>query len=316
MAEQYKKKDGHLVNNRGEWVWNKESYQYVIDHSSWLPLVFKSKADADEFELLEKIWKAEQIVKTSHNKQEVMLAKAWLREHGVKHSDMGNVVYYINEDSDFLMHHGIKGQKWGVENGPPYPLDSSVSTGKRLKIEEKANKVKAEQDVRHQVALNFIGSSANSASNWKEGIRTKKALDDAMFGIEASKYAIQKYKDGIKKYPKKAEDFNEYIEQVRKNTDELTVMLDKMKAHIDVDPETEKKYNEYIKKLDNANKTSWAVSAVGDTLGIIGGLYLGGPAGAFIGGTAVGIATKSATQAAMEQKATKELQAYLDKMNK
>jgi len=20
------------------------------------------------------------------------------------------------------MHHGIKGQKWGVENGPPYPL--------------------------------------------------------------------------------------------------------------------------------------------------------------------------------------------------
>lgn len=23
---------------------------------------------------------------------------------------------------DFLMHHGIKGQKWGVKNGPPYPL--------------------------------------------------------------------------------------------------------------------------------------------------------------------------------------------------
>lgn len=23
---------------------------------------------------------------------------------------------------DWLMHHGIKGQKWGVRNGPPYPL--------------------------------------------------------------------------------------------------------------------------------------------------------------------------------------------------
>lgn len=32
-----------------------------------------------------------------------------------------------------LYHHGIKGQKWGVTNGPPYPLDSSVSTGKSLK---------------------------------------------------------------------------------------------------------------------------------------------------------------------------------------
>jgi len=25
----------------------------------------------------------------------------------------------------FLIHHGIKGQKWGVRNGPPYPLDDS-----------------------------------------------------------------------------------------------------------------------------------------------------------------------------------------------
>lgn len=32
-----------------------------------------------------------------------------------------------------LYHHGIKGQKWGVTNGPPYPLNDEVSTGKRLK---------------------------------------------------------------------------------------------------------------------------------------------------------------------------------------
>lgn len=32
-----------------------------------------------------------------------------------------------------LYHHGIKGQKWGAKNGPPYPLDSKISTGKRLK---------------------------------------------------------------------------------------------------------------------------------------------------------------------------------------
>lgn len=32
-----------------------------------------------------------------------------------------------------LYHHGILGQKWGLRNGPPYPLDSKISTGSRLK---------------------------------------------------------------------------------------------------------------------------------------------------------------------------------------
>ena len=27
-----------------------------------------------------------------------------------------------NDGTDYLMHHGIKGQKWGIRNGPPYPL--------------------------------------------------------------------------------------------------------------------------------------------------------------------------------------------------
>lgn len=41
---------------------------------------------------------------------------------------------YNNLDLDeVLEHHGIKGQKHGVRNGPPYPLDSRISTGKRLK---------------------------------------------------------------------------------------------------------------------------------------------------------------------------------------
>lgn len=28
-------------------------------------------------------------------------------------------------ESNYLAHHGILGQKWGVKNGPPYPLGAS-----------------------------------------------------------------------------------------------------------------------------------------------------------------------------------------------
>jgi len=34
--------------------------------------------------------------------------------------------------AEYLAHHGVKGQKWGERNGPPYPLDSSISTGSKL----------------------------------------------------------------------------------------------------------------------------------------------------------------------------------------
>lgn len=34
-----------------------------------------------------------------------------------------------NDYRNYLVHHGIKGQKWGVRNGPPYPLDSQSNKG-------------------------------------------------------------------------------------------------------------------------------------------------------------------------------------------
>ena len=39
--------------------------------------------------------------------------RAWIKQH------------FPEVFTDELKHHGIKGQKWGVRNGPPYPLDKS-----------------------------------------------------------------------------------------------------------------------------------------------------------------------------------------------
>ena len=41
--------------------------------------------------------------------------------------------YVIRPTNSDLQHHGVLGQKWGRKNGPPYPLNSSISTGSKLK---------------------------------------------------------------------------------------------------------------------------------------------------------------------------------------
>lgn len=57
-----------------------------------------------------------------------------LNEEFVMYKETKQHLYAIPKKSwGDIEHHGIKGQKWGVRNGPPYPLDSSKSTGSRLK---------------------------------------------------------------------------------------------------------------------------------------------------------------------------------------
>jgi hypothetical protein len=40
--------------------------------------------------------------------------------------------YYWALTDEFIAHHGIKGQKWGVKNGPPYPLDDATNRKVRM----------------------------------------------------------------------------------------------------------------------------------------------------------------------------------------
>lgn len=53
-----------------------------------------------------------------------------------------------NEQKELLMHHGIKGQQWGVKNGPPYPLDKAESRRIKAEARLKRQKDKAEEKIR------------------------------------------------------------------------------------------------------------------------------------------------------------------------
>lgn len=103
--------------------------------------------------------------------------------------------FYSNNDyRDYLSHHGIKNQRWGVRHGPPYPLDDRESRriqkrrgdvnyfneDKTVKYrpngdrpDEKENK----RNLNSKQAENIGKSSVNavrSARNIQQNIRQKK----------------------------------------------------------------------------------------------------------------------------------------------
>lgn len=48
----------------------------------------------------------------------------------IENDSARNIFEYV--DSEYLAHHGIKGQRWGIRNGPPYPLEVEEKNKKTL----------------------------------------------------------------------------------------------------------------------------------------------------------------------------------------
>lgn len=68
------------------------------------------------------------------------------------------------DKSGELWHHGVKGQKWGVRNGPPYPLDEKSKPAEEKQGVKKDSPKHEEKDIAKQ-----------KTSSLKKGIRSLKA---------------------------------------------------------------------------------------------------------------------------------------------
>lgn len=87
--------------------------------------------------------------------------KNYIKLHPKTKSTVEDILNQIKEkldvDSDELSHHGIKGQKWGVRNGPPYPLKRDDGIEKTLNsdiIKSRPNTVIPDEKFT-KYALNF-----------------------------------------------------------------------------------------------------------------------------------------------------------------
>lgn len=95
---------------------------------------------------------------------------------------------------DYLMHHGIEGQKWGVRHGPPYPLD--YKTKRDAHIGRKAGMSKFKSDVdnsfeeMHNLGNNKLFNSALYVSkNQSSFLKAKPGVpDNSVFDTINSTY--------------------------------------------------------------------------------------------------------------------------------
>lgn len=92
--------------------------------------------------------------------------------------------YIINYNKNFLMHHGVKGQKWGEKNGPPYPLSDKVKSiayrggydaegNKKYKTNKKD--VKAARDI---IDKNLKYMSNKELNEYKNRLILENSIED------------------------------------------------------------------------------------------------------------------------------------------
>lgn len=106
--------------------------------------------------------------------------------------------YYGNNDwRDYIAHHGIKGQKWGVKNGPPYPLDSKISTGKRLKTNDQDLLLSA--GFKKDNYTKYYEKHSNGVEFWVNDFKNHGASEDIMSTINDIETNLDKYIDQVTK---------------------------------------------------------------------------------------------------------------------
>lgn len=116
---------------------------------------------------------------------------------------------YSNYCDRYLAHHGIKGQHWGVKNGPPYPLDKKVSKA----IKAGKNETRS-SDNGHKV-----GTQKTSAYTQKNWTLTNGQLNQ-FGGWDEFHKKSEEFQDQYRDTDKGLREVNEY--KVRENDGSIT----------------------------------------------------------------------------------------------
>lgn len=149
---------------------------------------------------------------------------------------MSNYIIYNGE----LYHHGIKGQRWGVRR---FQNPDGSLTAKGIKrISE--NKYGANRFSKYD-------GTAKKQAKLESPRQFKKALNNVEQGISEEKYYLSKVRDKTSKVESKRDRVDEKLNAAAaegKNTDKLTVKLQKMNDRLLTGETITKQHEENIKR--------------------------------------------------------------------
>ena len=110
----------------------------------------------------------------------------------------------------YLVHHGIKGQKWGKRNGPPYPLGASdhsasekkagwrnsLTENKQGSSKNKKNGLSDRQKTALKVGVGVVGAATVAAGAYyvskQLGVNAHFSSKDIQRSLDMGKYAMPK----------------------------------------------------------------------------------------------------------------------------
>lgn len=176
-----------------------------------------------------------------------------------------------HSDIDELYHHGILGQKWGQQNGPPYPLSDSDHSSREKRAEKNPGAYKRE--------LNKLDRSAVKSRRTIQDVEYKNKVYDArinkaanrIFGrnkVERLERSKEKYNEKNAEKLKKAEDRNN---EIQKHID--SVIKDAEKAGYTVSSKdirrVANKGSEYLSSAVMSAAMTVTLGAVGSPFGIM-----------------------------------------------
>lgn len=148
----------------------------------------------------------------------------------------------MNDYRDYLMHNGIKGQKWGERNGPPYPLKPEYSTGSRLRTDKERkeylqkhkkddgqqnksyHQVRKDADNKEPHTGNLFGSRAiankSREKDMERAVKYRRTLDEADLRKYISRLKLEKELKDLsdEQYKKNKKTFSETIRDITKDS--------------------------------------------------------------------------------------------------